>query len=321
MKKTTSSFAYLILLGLLLSITLIGPQLLFAEGSNTTEPTYFLEVLQISDDPLLNSTILVADKATRQLFVFDPSKNLLNPEKYEIDIGKNGGNKTKRNDKKTPEGIYALEKKMIPPEIPYELYGSMAFTTNYPNVFDKTENKTGDGIWLHSVPDTVPLDRGSRGCVVVRNDNIKKLDQQIKLDKSYLIINDKIAFVDQKTHEDKKQFVLKWFNQWKTLWQTQDIDTYIGLYSDLFTSPPGFNKKSWEAHKKRLKAKYTNVQIEIGNAHIFNQKNQYILRFIQKYQSDQYQDRGLKTLYLVDEKQNGELKVLREEWIPLKSNN
>ena len=288
-----------------------------AQQADLPQPTYFLEVLQISADPLLSSTIMVADKETRRLFVFDPSKDLKHPETYEIDIGKNDGNKTRRNDKKTPEGIYALEKKLMPPEIPYELYGTMAFTTNYPNVFDKTEKKTGDGIWLHSVPDTVPLSRGSRGCVVVRNENIKKLDQQIKLNKSFLIINNKLARVDEKSHQEKKEAVLKWFQNWKDLWQVQNIDEYIHLYSDLFTAPPRFKKASWLEHKKNIKAKYTNVKIEIGSAHIFNQKNQYILRFVQTYQSDQYKDRGLKTLYLVDEKQNGELKVLREEWINL----
>ena len=295
---------------------------LFSQQSAQTqqEPNktvYFLEVLQISNDPLLSSTILVADKASRQLFVFDPTKDLLHPETYEIDIGKNDGNKTKRNDKKTPEGIYALEKKLLPPEIPFELYGTMAFTTNYPNVFDKTDNKTGDGIWLHSVPDTVPLSRGSKGCVVVRNDNIRKLDQQIKLNKSFLIINNKIAQVDQKTYEEKKQFILKWFQTWKDLWQAQNINEYINFYSEKFTAPPRFKKASWLDHKLNIKSKYTNVRVQIGNPHIFNQKNQYILRFVQTYESDQYKDRGLKTLYLVDEKQNGELKVLREEWINL----
>ena len=50
-------------------------------------------------------------------------------ESYVIDIGKNDGNKTKQDDKKTPEGIYLLEKKMTPPKIPFDLYGSLAITT------------------------------------------------------------------------------------------------------------------------------------------------------------------------------------------------
>ncbi len=281
----------------------------------TVDTTYILEVLQISDDPLLSSTILVADKDTRKLFVFDPTKDITHPLQYEIDIGKNNGNKTRRDDHKTPEGIYLLETKKTQPEIPFDKYGSMAFTTNYPNVFDKFENKGGGGIWLHSVPDSVPLNRGSRGCVVVRNDKLKQLGDQIKLNKSYLIINNKLAMVSEKEHFDKKQFVQNWFNQWKEAWEKQDLDTYITYYSDNFTAPAKFNKKTWLKHKQRLKSLYNYVKVKVGNPHIFNQKNQYVLRFYQSYESDKHQDNGLKSLYLIEE--NGVLKVLREEWTKL----
>ena len=40
--------------------------------------------------------------------------------------------------------------------------------------------------------------------------------------------------------------------------------------------------------------------------------NQYVLKFIQDYESDGHKDRGVKSLYVVDE--NGEFKILREEW-------
>lgn len=282
------------------------------------DPVYLSEVLQISDDPLLRSTILVADKQTRNLYVFDPTKNILIPEKYEIDIGKNDGDKTRRDDKKTPEGIYALESKKTQPEIPYDLYGSMAFTTNYPNVFDKVENKSGSGIWLHSVPDNVPLNRGSRGCVVLRNDHLKKVETQIKLNKSFLIINNSVNALPHEEYLAKKQRILDWVDKWKGSWQAQDFDSYIKLYSDKFTAPPRFNKKSWLDHKLRLKQKYKFVNVGLGSPHIFNQKKQYVLRFFQNYESDGHKDRGLKSLYVVDE--NGEFKILREEWSQIEEN-
>jgi len=276
---------------------------------------YLSEVLQISTDPLLQSVILVADKQSRRLSVFDPTKNILNPEVYEIDIGKNDGNKTKRDDKKTPEGIYILETRKTQPEIPYEKYGSMAFTTDYPNVFDKFENKSGSGIWLHSVPDQVPLNRGSKGCVVLRNNNLKKIEPQIKLNKSFLIINNAVTLLSEKDHSEKKQRVLYWISKWKTTWQSQNLDAYIEMYSEKFSAPPNFNKKKWLNHKQNLKEKYKFVKIELGSAHIFNQKNQYVLRFIQNYESDGHKDRGIKSLYLVDD--HGEFKILREEWISI----
>ncbi len=299
-----------ILLLTLFFIPLISAASELSEKASTG--IYLSEVLQISSDPLLESVILVADKQSRQLSVFDPTKNILAPEKYEIDIGKSDGNKTKRDDQKTPEGIYVLQTKKNQPEIPYEKYGSMAFTTNYPNVFDQFENKSGSGIWLHSVPDQIPLNRGSKGCVVLRNENLKKIEPQIKLNKSFLIINNTVTFLSEKQHAEKKQRILNWVNMWKTTWQSQDFDAYIQLYSERFSSPPFLNKKSWLDHKLRLKEKYKFIKIELGSAHIFNQKNQYVLRFIQNYESDGHKDRGMKSLYLVDE--NDKIRVLREEW-------
>lgn len=272
------------------------------------------EILQISDAPEIKSSIMIADKAERKLYFFESEENLTAPKSFEIDIGKKDGAKTKRNDKKTPEGIYLLQKKMTPPEIPFDQYGSLAFTTDYPNVFDKFENKTGDGIWLHSVPDTVPLNRGSKGCVVLRNENIQKLSDLISLNKSHLIINAKTDWVDAATHEVKKNKVTAWLDSWKNYWQQQDLDNYIKLYSDDF-SAPSFNKKSWLKHKEKLKGIYKTITIDFSKPSIFHTKNQYIVKFVQNYSSDMHQDKGIKTLYLIENGDN--IQILREEWSSL----
>lgn len=286
----------------------------FAQDSSGTATLLPNEILQISDDPNIQSSIMIADKSERKLYFFESEASLTAPLSFEIDIGKKDGAKTKRNDKKTPEGIYLLQKKMTQPEIPFDQYGSLAFTTDYPNVFDKFENKTGDGIWLHSVPDTVPLNRGSKGCVVLRNENIQKLSDQISLNRSHLIINAKTDWVDSKVHEAKKNKVVTWLKNWKEYWQQQDLDNYIKLYSDDF-SAPSFNKKSWLKHKEKLKGIYKTITIDFSKPSIFHTKNQYVVKFVQNYSSDMHQDKGIKTLYLIE---NGDdIQILREEWSSL----
>ncbi len=299
------SLAFVLILSLLSSLTVYA-----ADDANKTHP---LEVLAISSDPRLSPNVIVADKTKRKLSVFDrPSLETGTPrQQFDIDIGKNEGPKTKRDDKKTPEGIYLLEQKKTQPEIPYDLYGVMAFTTNYPNFFDKFENKTGDGIWLHSVPDTIPLTRGSKGCVILRNDALKKVEDYISLNKTFLLINDQINWLTQAEHAKEKEFAMSWMEQWKTQWQAQDLDNYIKNYSEEF-SAPNFNKKSWLAHKQKLKKMYKFVKVGLSDPQIFHLKNQYIFQFIQDYESDGHKDTGLKTLYVF--KENGNLKIQREEW-------
>ncbi len=281
--------------------------------------THPLEVLAISSDPRLSPNVIVADKTHRKLSVFDRAslESGTPRQQFDIDIGKNDGPKTKRDDKKTPEGIYLLEKKRIPPEIPFDLYGSMAFTTNYPNFFDKFENKTGDGIWLHSVPDSVALTRGSKGCVILRNDAIKKVEDYISLNKTFILINDQITWLSETEYQKEKDFAVNWVNEWKAQWQAQDIDSYIQNYSEEF-SAPNFNKKSWLAHKKNLKERYKYVKIGLSDPQIFHLKNQYIFQFVQDYESDGHKDVGLKTLYVF--KEGNKLKIQREEWSELRQN-
>lgn len=304
---------YTILKSFFILMLILQFNLVFAQ-SKTEDVKFPLEILQISDDPAIQSSILLADKNERKLYFFESEQSLATPQSFEIDIGKNDGDKVKRNDQRTPEGIYILQKKLTQPEIPFDLYGSLAFTTNYPNVFDKFENKTGSGIWLHSVPDSVPLNRGSRGCVVLRNDNIIKLSDQIALNKSHLIINAKTSWVNLDEHQTRKNRILSWINNWKNHWQNQDLENYINLYSEEF-SAPSFNKQSWLKHKEKLKSLYSTIQIDFSKPSIFHMKNQYLVRFVQNYSSDKYNDKGIKTLYLLET--GDRLEILREEWSSL----
>ncbi|MGE5085134.1 MAG: L,D-transpeptidase family protein, partial [Bacillota bacterium] len=117
-------------------------------------------LLQISETEAFSKFVFLVDKEQRKLTVFErDGEKIKKVEEYPADIGKNGGNKTKRDDARTPEGIYFLEKRLSQPDIPFNLYGALAFTTNYPNLFDRRQNKTGSGIWLHAIPDTVALTR------------------------------------------------------------------------------------------------------------------------------------------------------------------
>lgn len=276
------------------------------------------EVLQLSDDKNITTNAFLADKTKRQLYIVQTST--LDQSQFhsvfDIDIGKNDGNKTKRDDKKTPEGIYLLQHKKVPPEIPFDKFGAMAFTTNYPNVFDKFENKTGSGIWLHSVPDQVALNRGSKGCVVLRNDSIRKVESFITLNKTPLIIDNQIHWLKAEEHSLRKQTALNWLNGWKDLWEKQDLENYINSYSDQF-SDPKFTKSSWLAHKVSLKSKYKFVKINISKPNIFNLKDQYLFQFVQDYESDGHKDKGIKNLYVLENA--GQFRILREEWVELKN--
>ncbi len=275
------------------------------------------DLLQISETEAFSRYVLLVDKAQRKLSVFARNgETIQKVDEYPTDIGKNDGNKTKRDDARTPEGIYFLEKRLKQPEIPFNLYGTIAFTTNYPNLFDRRENKTGSGIWLHAIPDTVALTRGSRGCVVVRNEVIRKLSDYIKLRETPILIFDHVNYVTRDEHQKRRLDLNAFIEKWRQAWESQDIDKYIGYYDPSFTAP-GFNLDSWKAHKADLKEKYKYIKVALSQPYIILHNDQMIIKTLQTYESNQHADYGVKTIYAIH-KDDG-YRIIREEWSPAKA--
>lgn len=271
-------------------------------------------LLQISDTVAFSKYVLLVDKSLRKLFVYERDGSSISlVAHFDADIGKNDGNKTKRDDHKTPEGIYFLDKKLAPPEIPFSLYGDKAFTTNYPNFFDRLESKTGDGIWLHAVPDTVPLTRGSRGCVVLRNESIHKVSQFIKLRETPILIFDQVDYISKDEHDRRTKHFRDWLEKWRKDWEAEDTTSYLSHYDPRFEAPGGFDYNRWIDHKKRLKKNYKFIQVNLSQPFLLLHRNQLIIKTLQKYTSDQHSDYGVKTLHVVVSKEN-DYKIVREEW-------
>lgn len=100
------------------------------------------DLLQMSSTGAFSKHVFLVDKKERKLLVFErDGETIRRIDEIAADIGKNDGNKQKENDHRTPEGIYFFQRKISAPEIPFSLYGKMAFTTDYPNIFDLRQKK------------------------------------------------------------------------------------------------------------------------------------------------------------------------------------
>lgn len=277
---------------------------------------YLDEVMSLPDTDYSPQHLLLVDKAERKLFLFKRNiDSMIQVDEFPADIGKKSGAKLKVNDHRTPEGIYFFNSHLFSPkDIPFKEYGKMAFTTDYPNFFDKLDKKTGYGIWLHSIPEDVALTRGSRGCVVVRNEVIQLLSEKIELSKTPIIIKDKVEPLTQETYEKRRTQVLDFLKSWKSAWESQDINNYLAFYDQRFTAP-GFSYQSWVKHKTKLKNNYKFIKVDFVEPMILRHKDQIVVKARQDYQSDLHTDSGLKTLYLLET--TAGLRILREEWSPL----
>jgi len=261
--------------------------------------------------------VFVVDKSARSLEIWkfddanDGRRKLVKSASHPADLGKNLGPKAAEGDHKTPEGIYFLLDRLDGAAIDFKQYGSRAYTTNYPNHFDALDGKTGSGIWLHAVPDDVPLTRGSRGCVVVRNNIIGTLDPYIQLGKTPIVISDKIEPRSAEEMEAEQAKLTTWLNLWTTAWASNSIERYIEFYDQDFKSL-GYDKAGWRKYKERLGRQYKNISVQISQPLAIEHRGRAIVRFVQGYSSDQLNDLGEKTLHLI--KRDGAWKIINEEW-------
>lgn len=271
------------------------------------------EILQISHHENLNSTVLIVDKTERQLYIYQEKNGQISlDQKFTVDIGKGIGKKQKRGDLKTPEGIYFLVDTKTQPEIPFGTYGKLAFISDFPNPFDKLEQKTGDGIWLHGVPDNVSLERGSRGCVVVRNSTLDYLKTLVTTGTTALIIKDKVEWIEAIDPLRTKP-ILNLLSNWVQSWREKS-EKYFDFYATNFKSTqfPSFLKFS--IHKKSVFKTNKAIEIKLDPLLVIQDRDQIVVTGIQIYNGDTLTDRGIKTVYLKVDSESS--KIIAEEWLP-----
>ena len=256
----------------------------------------------------------VVDKKARVLSVWQQTENgLKKVATFPADLGKHQGNKQNRGDAKTPEGIYFLQSRLEGSALDFNLYGKRAFTTDYPNYFDRRQGKTGSGIWLHAVPDHVALTRGSSGCVVVRNDVILNLTQYVRLGRTPMLIQNQTDYQAASTLQKENVEVTEWLEAWRDAWEKKDLDKYISHYGEDFLSMK-MDKAQWRDYKAKLNADYHTITVHISKPSIFFSNGNGIIRFLQEYASDMHTDFGEKTLYLKKDAKG--IHIIGESWTP-----
>lgn len=260
--------------------------------------------------------IFIADKENRTLTVWEQkTDSAALYDTFPMDIGKYQGDKIAAGDHRTPEGIYFFQERLDGPNLNFDQYGRRAFTLDYPNFFDQLAGKTGSGIWLHAVPDTTSLMRGSRGCVVVRNEIIERLTPLINLKTTPLLILDKVNYVTPEQLVQRRSALQTWLQKWQNSWQNKNLEEYISNYGENFRALK-MNRDQWRQYKQSLNEKYNYIKVSIESPFLVTKHNEAVISFNQHYESDSLKDVGHKTLYVKQIDEN-KFEILSEVWRPI----
>lgn len=283
--------------------------------SHLHSATNFIKSPRVTLPQSIDNLIYVDTNKSR-LYLFEIKNHTLIKifDEY-ASIGKNGSGKNFEGDKKTPLGVYTLEKKITKPLS--DFYGDGAFPIDYPNVYDKLLNKTGHGIWIHGTPkDTYSrAPKSSDGCIVISNENLNILESILK-DKNTKVIVSKLSYDQYFATENKidnHNTFMSYFESWINNWRLQNYSAYIAFY-DTNAKYNSTTFDIWSSKKKTVFENTNDVQIAIDNLTIIDypEEEDYVkyVEFTQTYNSDLLKQTSQKKQ--IWRKFNNEWKIISE---------
>lgn len=207
-------------------------------------PSFLLEIPDSVPD------VLVASTGTATLYRFSVAGNrVVSEEEHYISIGQNGAGKQRAWDRKTPLGVYFVTGQLDTSKLDAK-YGDAAFPLDYPNEWDRYQERTGYGIWIHGVDRKLtrrpPLD--TDGCLALPNDELLSLSEYLLPLQTPVIVARDVQWVDQAELERRRVEFRIVLDLWRQSQEMQDLVSYLSLYDDDFRHR-GMDKDEWSAYR------------------------------------------------------------------------
>ncbi|MDR2350554.1 MAG: L,D-transpeptidase family protein [Deltaproteobacteria bacterium] len=244
-------------------------------------------------------TIFVVDKTRQELRIYshDGKGNLFLEKVIPCSTGMVRGDKLVRGDKKTPDGYYIFNQKLLPSELP-EIYGILAYPMDYPNFWDHKVGRKGDGIWIHGVNKPL-VDYDSAGCVELLNHDLAALEDTINLYDTPILLSEEMTYAPAEELRREGRKVLAFAEKWRKAWSEKDLQTYSSLYAENFHNNDNMSREAWMNHKRNVARGYKKIDIKLDDLRSFRHRDVVVVSFVQRYQGDgRYSSVGVKRLYL-----------------------
>jgi murein L,D-transpeptidase YafK len=232
---------------------------------------------------------------------------------YYVTLGKNGVEKTREGDQKTPIGVYHVTAN-LPRQKLTDFYGAGAFPINYPNEWDRSKGRNGHGIWLHGTPSAVYSrpPRASDGCIVLANPDLLSLGAYLQVGLTPVIIADEVEWSDAAAVEAERSSLAAAFEQWRADWESRDTERYLAHYSARF-SATGQDLAAWAEHKRSVNSGKKWVSVRLSRVSMFRYPREgdfVVVNFDQDYRSSNLSNVMHKRQYWI--KEAGRWKILHE---------
>ena len=258
------------------------------------------------------SHALLIDTSRSRLFVY--ANDLGRPRyvtDFYISLGKNGIEKQREGDQKTPIGVYTILalKQQLP-----DFYGPGAYPISYPNDWDRLNGRNGHGIWVHGTPSETYARPpwATDGCVVLTNEDLARLSRYVDVTRTPVVIGQAVEWRAPQRWEADREAFLKAFGRWKSDWESLDTRRYLSHYSPSFRSVHR-DFGAWSARKRHVNAGKTWIKVGVNDVSLFaypGSADLMMITFEQDYRSNNLSNRTVKRQFW--SREGGQWRIVHE---------
>ena len=268
---------------------------LVATDSASQRPAWLLEVPDSVTD------ILVAETGSATMHRFARAgDDIVEIDQRYMSIGLNGPGKEKAWDRRTPLGVYFITESLDTSKL-HDKYGVAAFPLDYPNAWDRFNERTGYGIWLHGVdhnnPQRPPLD--TDGCLALPNEEILKLADRLEPLVTPVIVAREMRWAQAaQVDELRLEFRLA-LDMWRSSQARGDVLDYLSLYANDFRYRE-MDRSEWSAYRINVFEARQLESVELENVMLMADPevpDLYLSRFTQVLATNDGPVRTTKRLY------------------------
>jgi murein L,D-transpeptidase YafK len=232
---------------------------------------------------------------------------------YYITQGKEGAEKTREGDNRTPVGVYHVTSHLPRAKLG-DFYGVGAFPINYPNEWDRINGRKGHGIWLHGVPSNTYSrpPKASEGCVVLTNEDLTSISSFLQIGVTPVIISSSMEWSSLDDWQAERKALNAEMDAWRRDWESRDVEKYLQHYSNQFRSNDS-DFAAWAAQKRRVADGKTWIKVQMQDLSMLRnpgKQDMVVVTFDQDYRSNNLSNVSHKRQYWI--KESGKWKIIYE---------
>lgn len=261
-----------------------------------------------------NEYAIVVEKNTQCLFLYKYDGKIYKEiNRLKCSTGEAPGAKSASGDKKTPEGVYFFTKEHKKRDLA-PIYGIRAFPTDYPNILDRIASRDGHSIWMHGTNKPLKA-RDSNGCVALANSDIEKLSKYITLNRTPIIIVDKISYVTGDSNKKIAKSISKFLLNWNNSLQKGTYHEYLNFYDHEYLPDISWWPE-WSKLRKKIQPSNMALSIEIKRPVVSMHKGIYVVlidQIVKTSESDL--PLGTKKFFIIE--RGNQLRIVGEEYLTI----